>query len=57
MTKPKDSPGILRLRAADAGPRLRAGGRVVVQAFVAPPQVTPPRKPKRPVPEQAALFE
>lgn len=56
MSKPKDAPGFLRLRAMDAGPRLRAGGRVVVQAFVAPPQVTPKRKPKPTVAAQAPLF-
>lgn len=55
MSKPKDAPGFLRLRAMDAGPRVRAGSRVV-QAFVAPPQATPKRKPRRLAPEQAALF-
>lgn len=51
----KEAPGVLRLRAMDAKPRLEP--RRVVQSIVTAnlPQ-QPVRRPRKAAPEQAALF-
>jgi len=54
MRTPKETPGVTRLRALNAGPRLTTA-RAVVRQIVATPML-PLRKPKRPVAEQAPLF-
>ncbi len=51
----KDRPGIVRLRAMDAGPRLKPLNAVIA-AIVAVPKATPARKPRKPVEGQASLF-
>ena len=55
MRKRKDAPGLLRLMKNDAGPRPRLIAPVI-QAVVAVPQVSKPRRPRTPVPEQGALL-
>lgn len=53
---PKDRPGIVRLRALDAGPRLKPIHEVIQSIVAVPKPPSSPRKKRKPVEGQAAMF-